>query len=604
MAQQLPTFQANEQIQPAARPTPIQTNFGANEAMNQIGSDISQLGQVVSKGIMFNQMEKAKQEQALQNKINAANFGTTINQIKFQAQNSGKVDPELVSRAIGEKPQNAEQIQNEITFGKYHHSLVQTGKSLSVNRLDAYIGQLQSPMSQQEVANPNSFLVEQSRLNAASDLKKYSSQLSSDPAGAIENTTAVQSAIANVKTDPGFNSLTPEQQQLKILSAKSNASITAQEQLGLNQQQVHALTNVEASSVAGSINAQPLQDHVALLTQFVNNFPTANRAVVLRDLQSGGLKESSQYLLNVPPKDQVQAVLAFQNTPDAYNTLLENQGTNLGAFKQAVSQSSTTTSYLDSLSGGRGDNTPQINSYVNHVTLLSLQLMQSNRALSQSDAIQQASTDLLGGQNGLQFVSAGNNGQTYAIPSEVNGQPIGFFKRLNALDMMKDRIQNSKLVVSRNYLQNIPGIVREGDLNGLIVATMHFSRTKDGTGLEALDQYGSPIINSQTGQPFIMSYSDMANKNSQLSQDIMAFTQKQRTDVIKRARGNVNFHRTLLDNLSKLTEIDKDKGGSLVGNLDDFGRGIKDSGVAIGTETKSELEKAGKDISSFFERPQ
>jgi len=452
----------------------------------------------------FSSMDKAA---AATDGINNATWGQNFQGVLFDTSHGIAVSTKKLADLAAADPVKYQKGLVKLREAQASYVIASKFNDASVASLKAGITELTNP---EDVAK--TYQEQAVKLNAAKQLKVKLHSLETDPASVAVHSQAYQAVIATQKAKGKLDPI--------------GARIAYQKHLGLQPDNISALTKEEAYNTVASIKQQTsLQDQLKALSAYEGTVKPANRPYAMRDLQKAGLPIASQYMLRIS-KDpdavrySITAAKAWDNIQeskgtehydkafDQYSQMLGTQHSEtLQEAKADVIASSAYHNYADVILSS-GGSAKRLSDYAKHYQLLTFQLMMDGTSLKDAsklaDGIMNAGTSI--GTYG---------GNKYVYDKKMDQSLITGACNISISNhKMTDDVQ-----IPARYMADLGGVDRKDALD-MYLGGASFRNTPDQSGLMMVDVNNNPILD-KSGKKITFTFKELKEGHSKVAQQAL-----------------------------------------------------------------------------------
>lgn len=417
--------------------------------------------------------------------IKGEDLSNEINDELVRVQNGAQQNLVLSSKIREFFPEKFGAYQDDLNAAKLYSTASTQLKYVSPLDREAILDKFKPKLNEPGIAKKEQVFSKLEQLN-----KEQLSQFTKDPAGYIQDSPAVESAVNEFSTlgkgDP-FQTM-----------------INAQKQMGLTDSQVRLISNVKAAAYVTKIKTDPIEKQVTDIKSIAEEYGK-HANIALRDLSRAGLPMANQLVIsmsNNPASMSLtpQAVEAFE-TPT--KVLTDNLPANVkqSAISTAVKQNLD--QYVSTVTVYNGPTNDTINNIYQHVTKLALKLAQTE---DPEKAARDASDALINNHFSYETV----NGQAFRYPKAMSSNLVG-----NAGSTLLSQSIKSDLRIPSSFFPNLSTKQRELEYVKQIKAKGHVVTLPDNSGIVAVDGEGVPI-RTLAGNQFVARFSDLNNPQSEI----------------------------------------------------------------------------------------
>jgi hypothetical protein len=466
------------------------------------------------KKVILNKMAAMDKEQMAALGFTAARQKRTVEELKQDALNTGKVDANQIAALNASGYKDMKLLKDDIQSNLFIHSKVQELSSGTLDKMKADKAFLD--------AEPyTNYKADKQRQKISQMLGDRIKQAESDPAQYTLNSEGFK----NINENPA----------LKGVQNTEQSMIQYQKNHGFTENQFSVLTKSDALNEVNEIHNLPLEEQSNEVMRRAMTREPRNRMYYLRDLQRNGLSSSTQYLLRIGQSDdkKVGAVLpdaqiAFSKLNDKdgglkyYEPTIRAAGSTTNKLTQKVYDSNSFNRYKESLLG-YDDANHSLNERANYQTILAAQLM--SKGLKEKDAVEEAGKAL---DTGINYSSY--NGWSFSYPENV----VSSGRMHTAILYLEHqaRQQSDNIYIPPRVYANLPPVFRQDKVPDLLFGTSKAVTSTDKQSVILTDDSGAPI-RTKEGKIFSLRFDEIGDNEGEIARELDTFGRESKEEFMQ-----------------------------------------------------------------------
>ncbi len=442
-----------------------------------------------------------------------------------QIQNGGSINTALLTDSQKVNPHQAATYLNAANLYKNSAQLHQSLKYLSAKESNDLLDNFKVDPN-----DPNAFEDFKTLAAARAYNRSRLKEFNDDPAGFLDLSPIVTTAVQSAFTSPGFDKLSPTEQRQRILSYKLTALVAKERQMGISETNLQVIPKQQLAQEQSKIKALPPTDAILEFNNYIQDFPEQYRRIAIKNLYDNGkgVPFAKQRLIQMAADPNTRsevpsfaAVLTLAAQKGGQQALLDNarlQDSSITTFRsvtQDLQDKSAVKEYVASLYNVNGNPTERITDLYHNLTLLTLYHV--SKGMNYDNAQEQAIHALIS-----QYQTDSYNGKYWRAPTSYpyNGKDIPLQKDhiTDAIAHLFEVANKKGVDLPTSYAPFVSSSVKSEVYTPQVLSTASVQTLPDESGLQLVDYVGNPI--TIHGHPLQIKFEDLVNPHSQLNLEL------------------------------------------------------------------------------------